>query len=198
MGYRDTYAAWQADPEGFWMQAARAIDWQQEPSKALFDERAPIFEWFSDGMVNTCWNAVDRHVLAGRGDQVAIMHESPITLSTKGITYKQLQARVASLAGALRMRGVEKGDRVIIYMPMIPEAIEAMLACARLGAIHSVVFGGFAASELAVRIDDCQPKAIIAASCGLEPNRVVHYKPLLDQAIAMASPQPESCAIFQR
>ncbi|WP_374634794.1 propionyl-CoA synthetase [Paracoccus sp. (in: a-proteobacteria)] len=198
MGYRDTYAAWQADPEGFWMQAAEAIDWQQKPSKALFDENAPIYEWFADGMVNTCWNAVDRHVLAGRGDQIAIMHESPITLSTKGITYKQLQDRVASLAGALRAKGIEKGDRVIIYMPMIPEALEAMLACARLGAIHSVVFGGFAASELAVRIDDCQPKAIIAASCGLEPNRVVHYKPLLDAAIDMADHKPDFCVIFQR
>ncbi|MCV2447434.1 propionyl-CoA synthetase [Paracoccus sp. DMF] len=198
MGYREIYAAWQADPEGFWMQAAEAIDWQQKPSKALDDRNAPIYEWFSDGMVNTCWNAVDRHVLAGRGDQIAIMHESPITHSTKGITYKQLQDRVASLAGALRMRGVEKGDRVIIYMPMIPEALEAMLACARLGAIHSVVFGGFAANELAVRIDDCQPKAIIAASCGLEPNRVVHYKPLLDAAIDMAEHKPEFCVIFQR
>ncbi|WP_347266978.1 propionyl-CoA synthetase [Paracoccus sp. (in: a-proteobacteria)] len=198
MGYRDIYSAWQADPEGFWMQAAEAIDWQQKPSKALFDDKAPIYEWFSDGMVNTCWNAVDRHVLAGRGDQIAIMHESPITLSTKGITYRQLRDRVASLAGALRMRGIEKGDRVIIYMPMIPEALEAMLACARLGAIHSVVFGGFAASELAVRIDDCQPKAIIAASCGLEPNRVVHYKPLLDDAIDMAAHKPEFCVIFQR
>ncbi|RCW86758.1 propionyl-CoA synthetase [Paracoccus lutimaris] len=198
MGYRDTYAAWQADPEGFWMQAAGAIDWQQKPSKALFAENAPIYEWFADGMVNTCWNAVDRHVLAGRGDQIAIMHESPITLSTKGITYRQLQDRVASLAGALRAKGVEKGDRVIIYMPMVPEALEAMLACARLGAIHSVVFGGFAANELAVRIDDCQPKAIIAASCGLEPNRVVHYKPLLDAAIDMASHKPDFCVIFQR
>ncbi|KRW97355.1 propionyl-CoA synthetase [Paracoccus sp. MKU1] len=198
MAYRDVYAAWQADPEGFWMQAAEAIDWERKPSKALFDDKAPIYEWFSDGLVNTCWNAVDRHVLAGRGDQVAIQHESPITLSSKGITYRQLQERVASLAGALRMRGVEKGDRVIIYMPMIPEALEAMLACARLGAIHSVVFGGFAANELAVRIDDCQPKAIIAASCGLEPNRVVHYKPLLDAAIDMAEHKPEFCVIFQR
>ena len=198
MGYRDTYAAWQADPEGFWMQAAEAIDWQQKPTRALFAENPPIYEWFSDGMVNTCWNAVDRHVLAGRGDQIAIMHESPITLSTKGITYRQLQDRVASLAGALRAKGIEKGDRVIIYMPMIPEALEAMLACARLGAIHSVVFGGFAASELAVRIDDCQPKAIIAASCGLEPNRVVHYKPLLDAAVDMASHKPDFCVIFQR
>ncbi|WP_288948664.1 propionyl-CoA synthetase [uncultured Paracoccus sp.] len=198
MGYREIYSAWQADPEGFWMQAAEAIDWKQKPSKALFDDKAPIYEWFSDGLVNTCWNAVDRYVLAGRGDQIAIWHESPITLTTKGITYRQLRDRVASLAGALRMRGVEKGDRVIIYMPMIPEAIEAMLACARLGAVHSVVFGGFAANELAVRIDDCQPKAIIAASCGLEPNRVVHYKPLLDAAIDMSSHKPEFCVIFQR
>ncbi|MBW0156754.1 propionyl-CoA synthetase [Sedimentimonas flavescens] len=198
MGYKEIYSAWKADPNGFWMQAAEGIDWVEQPSKALFAENAPLYEWFSDGMVNTCWNAVDRHVLAGRGDQIAIQHESPITHSTKGITYKELQTRVASLAGALRMRGVEKGDRVIIYMPMIPEALEAMLACARLGAIHSVVFGGFAANELAVRIDDCEPKAIIAASCGLEPNRVVHYKPLLDSAIEQAQHKPEFCVIFQR
>ncbi len=198
MAYKEVYEAWKSDPNGFWMQAAEAIDWNKQPSKALFDDNAPLYEWFSDGMVNTCWNAVDRHVEAGRGDQIAIMHESPITHSTKGITYKELQQRVASLAGALRMRGVEKGDRVIIYMPMIPEALEAMLACARLGAVHSVVFGGFAAHELAVRIDDCQPKAIIAASCGLEPNRVVHYKPLLDAAIDQAAHKPEFCVIFQR
>ena len=197
MGYKEVYSAWQADPEGFWMDAAKGIDWVQSPSKAYF-EQGPAGEWFADAMVNTCYNAVDRHVLAGRGDQIAIMHESPITHATKGITYKELQARVSSLAGALRMRGVEKGDRVIIYMPMIPEALEAMLACARLGAIHSVVFGGFAAHELAVRIDDCTPKAIIAASCGLEPGRVVHYKPLLDAAIDQASHKPEFCVIFQR
>ncbi|MEX1660961.1 propionyl-CoA synthetase [Thioclava sp. 15-R06ZXC-3] len=198
MGYKEVYSAWQADPDKFWMQAAEKIDWDSKPSKALFDGDAPFFEWFSDGMVNTCWNAVDRHVEAGRGDQIAIMHESPITHSTKGITYRELQTRVASLAGALKMRGVEKGDRVIIYMPMIPEALEAMLACARIGAIHSVVFGGFAANELAVRIDDCTPKAIIAASCGLEPGRVVHYKPLLDEAIELATNKPEFCVIFQR
>ncbi|PCD76271.1 propionyl-CoA synthetase [Pseudothioclava arenosa] len=198
MSYDQVYSAWKADPNGFWMDAAKGIDWDQQPSKALFEENAPLYEWFSDGMVNTCWNAVDRHVEAGRGDQIAIMHESPITHSTKGITYRELRDRVASLAGALRMRGVEKGDRVIIYMPMIPEALEAMLACARIGAIHSVVFGGFAAHELAVRIDDCQPKAIIAASCGLEPNRVVHYKPLLDAAIEQAEHKPEFCVIFQR
>ncbi|WP_295532852.1 propionyl-CoA synthetase [uncultured Thioclava sp.] len=198
MGYKEVYSAWQADPDKFWMQAAEKIDWDSKPSKALFDGDAPFFEWFSDGMVNTCWNAVDRHVEAGRGDQIAIMHESPITHSTKGITYRELQTRVASLAGALKMRGVEKGDRVIIYMPMIPEALEAMLACARIGAVHSVVFGGFAANELAVRIDDCTPKAIIAASCGLEPGRVVHYKPLLDEAIELATHKPEFCVIFQR
>ncbi|MBC7138224.1 MAG: propionyl-CoA synthetase [Defluviimonas sp.] len=198
MGYQEVYQAWQSDPEGFWMQAAEAIDWDRRPSKALFDDRAPLYEWFRDGMVNTCWNAVDRHVAAGRGDQLAIIHDSPVTHSTKGITYRELQGRVASLAGALRARGVEKGDRVIIYMPMIPEALEAMLACARLGAIHSVVFGGFAAHELAVRIDDCTPKAIVAASCGIEPGRVVHYKPLLDNAIEMARHKPEFCVIFQR
>lgn len=198
MAYQDVYQGWQSDPEGFWMQAAEAIDWVQKPSKALFDDKAPLYEWFRDGQVNTCWNAVDRHVEAGRGDQLAIIHDSPVTHSTKGITYRELQARVASLAGALRAKGVEKGDRVIIYMPMIPEALEAMLACARLGAIHSVVFGGFAAHELAVRIDDCQPRAIIAASCGIEPGRVVHYKPLVDAAIDLARHKPSFCVIFQR
>ena len=198
MGYADLYARWKADPEGFWLDAAGAIDWVARPTTALNASRAPIYEWFADGMANTCWNAVDRHVLAGRGDQLAILHDSPVTHSKKGVTYRELQARVASLAGALRAKGVKKGDRVIIYMPMIPEALEAMLACARLGAIHSVVFGGFAASELAVRIDDCTPKAIIAASCGIEPNRVVHYKPLLDAAIDMATHKPEFCVIFQR
>ena len=198
MSYQETYESWKADPEAFWMQAAGAIDWIKPPSKALFDENAPIYEWFSDGLVNTCWNCVDRHVEAGRGDEIAIYHDSPITHSTKGITFRELQRRVATLAGALRARGIEKGDRVIIYMPMIPQAIEAMLACARLGAIHSVVFGGFAANELAVRIDDAQPKAIIAASAGLEPGRVVHYKPLLDKAIDLASHKPEFCVIFQR
>ncbi|SIS69524.1 propionate-CoA ligase PrpE [Phaeovulum vinaykumarii] len=198
MGYKEVYAEWQADPNGFWMRAAEGIDWVQKPSKALFGENAPLYEWFADAQVNTCWNAVDRHVEAGRGEQLAIIHDSPITHSTKGITYRELRDRVASLAGALRAKGVEKGDRVIIYMPMIPEALEAMLACARLGAIHSVVFGGFAAHELAVRINDAKPKAIIAASCGLEPGRVVHYKPLLDRAIEEATHKPDFCVIFQR
>ncbi|MDF3607377.1 propionyl-CoA synthetase [Paracoccus sp. DMF-8] len=198
MSYQDIYQGWKSDPEQFWMQAAQEIDWFRPPSKALFDDKAPVYEWFSDALVNTCWNAVDRHVQAGRGDQLAIIHDSPITRSTKGLTYSELRDRVASLAGALRAKGIEKGDRVIIYMPMIPEAVEAMLACARLGAVHSVVFGGFAANELAVRIDDCQPKAIIAASCGLEPGRVVHYKPLLDKAIDLAGHKPDFCVIFQR
>jgi propionyl-CoA synthetase len=198
MGYTEVYERSLADPEGFWMEAAEAIDWVKKPSKALFDGAAPLYEWYKDAEVNTCWNAVDRHVAAGRGAQTAIIHDSPVTGIKQKINYSQLRSRVARLAGALRAKGVEKGDRVIIYMPMVPEALEAMLACARLGAVHSVVFGGFAAHELAVRIDDCQPKAIIAASCGIEPGRVVHYKPLLDGAIDQAKHKPEFCVIFQR
>ncbi|WP_323766760.1 propionate-CoA ligase PrpE [Antarctobacter sp.] len=198
MGYQDVYDSCQADPEGFWMTAAEAIDWDRKPSKALFDKGDHMYEWFADGMVNTCWNAVDRHVEGGRGEQTAIIYDSPITHTKREISYVELRNRVANLAGALRAKGVEKGDRVIIYMPMIPEALEAMLACARLGAIHSVVFGGFASTELAVRIDDAKPKAIIAASCGMEPGRVIHYKPLLDGAIDLATHKPEFCVIFQR
>ncbi len=198
MRYSEVYSGWKDDPEGFWMEAAKSIDWDKPPSKALNDEDAPIYSWFDDGMVNTCYNAVDRHVDAGRGAQTAIIYDSPITQTKHRISYSELRSRVASLAGALRAKGVEKGDRVIIYMPMVPEALEAMLACARLGAVHSVVFGGFAANELAVRVDDCKPKAIIAASCGLEPGRVVHYKPLLDGAIDLAEHKPDFCVIFQR
>jgi propionyl-CoA synthetase len=198
MGYKDVYASWQKDPETFWMQAAEAIDWDQKPTKALDDSNAPLYEWFTDSMVNTCWNAVDRHVENGRGEQTAIIYDSPITQTKREISYVELRNRVATLAGALRAKGVEKGDTVIIYMPMIPEALEAMLACARIGAVHSVVFGGFASNELAVRIDDCKPKAIIAASCGLEPGRVVHYKPLLDGAIDLSEHKPDFCVIFQR
>jgi len=198
MGYREVYQAAASDPEAFWMQAAEAIDWVTQPSKALFAENAPLYEWFVDGTVNTCWNAVDRHVEAGHGARVAIIHDSPVTGTVHKITYAELRSRVASLAGALAAKGVTKGDRVIIYMPMVPEALEAMLACARIGAIHSVVFGGFAAHELAVRIDDAKPKAIIAASCGIEPGRVVHYKPLLDGALEVATHMPEFCVIFQR
>lgn len=198
MTYRDVYKAWQDDPDAFWMKAAEAIDWDTPPTKALFDDKAPLYQWFSDARVNTCYNAVDRHVKAGRGDQVAIIHDSPITGTITKITYAELQTRVASLAGALVAKGVGKGDRVIIYMPMVAEALEAMLACSRIGAIHSVVFGGFAANELAVRIDDATPKAIIAASCGLEPNRVVSYKPLLDGAIELATHKPDFTVILQR
>jgi propionyl-CoA synthetase len=198
MAYKDVYASWQNDPEAFWLDAAKAIDWDEAPVKALTDKGEGLYEWFADAKVNTCYNAVDRHVENGRGDQVAIIHDSPITGSISKITYSELQNRVASLAGALRAKGVEKGDRVIIYMPMVPEALEAMLACARIGAIHSVVFGGFAANELAVRIDDATPKAIIAASCGLEPGRVVKYKPLLDGAIELADHKPEFSVILQR
>ncbi|WP_304614029.1 propionyl-CoA synthetase [Paracoccus sp. (in: a-proteobacteria)] len=197
MSYQDLYARWKADPEAFWMQAADAIDWTQPPSRAHFDQ-GPAGEWFADGMVNTCWNAIDRHVAAGHGDRLAVIHDSPMTGSVSRLTYAQLQDQVARLAGVLAARGIGKGDRVIIYMPMIPEALQAMLACARIGAIHSVVFGGFAAHELAVRIDDAKPRAIIAASCGLEPGRVVPYKPLMDRAIDEAVHKPDFTIVFQR
>ena len=198
MGYREIYNSWKKDPEAFWMNAAEAIDWDKKPSKALFADRAPLYEWFSDSMVNTCYNAVDRHVFNGRADQKAIIYDSPMTDTKYSITFAELLEKVASLAGALSSKGISKGDRVIIYMPMIPEGIISMLACARIGAIHSVVFGGFASNELAVRIDDAKPKAIIAASCGLEPNRVVEYKPLIDSAIELANYKPKTVIIFQR
>ena len=198
MSYKEIYEAAQADPEKFWMEQAEQIDWIEKPSKALFDERAPFYEWFRDGVLNTCHNAVDRHVENGRGAQAAIIYDSPITGAKGKITFAQLQEQTARLGGALQRQGVQKGDRVIIYMPMVPEALVAMLACARIGAIHSVVFGGFAANELATRIDDAEPKAIIAASCGIEPSRVVSYKPLLDGAIEMARHTPDFTVILQR
>ncbi len=198
MGYSDTYARWQADPEAFWLKAAEAVDWVKAPEQALYDRGDHIYEWFCDAQVNTCYNAVDRHVEAGRGDQVAIIYDSPITGRKSKTTYAELQTQVAAVAGGLAERGVTKGDRVIIYMPMVTEALVAMLAVTRIGAIHSVVFGGFAANELAVRIDDCAPKAIIAGSCGIEPGRVVDYKPLLDGAIDLAAHKPDFCVIFQR
>ena len=198
MGYKEIYNSWKKDPEAFWMNAAEAIDWDKKPSKALFADRAPLYEWFSDSMVNTCYNAVDRHVFNGRADQKAIIYDSPMTDTKYSITFAELLEKVASLAGALSSKGISKGDRVIIYMPMIPEGIISMLACARIGAIHSVVFGGFASNELAVRIDDAKPKAIIAASCGLEPNRIVEYKPLIDSAIELANYKPKTVIIFQR
>ncbi|NOX72723.1 MAG: propionyl-CoA synthetase [Alphaproteobacteria bacterium] len=198
MTYKQVYQNWQQDPETFWMQAAKAIDWVKPPSKALFDENAPYYEWFKDAQVNTCYNAVDRHVEAGNGDRVALIYDSPVTGVKSKTTYSEMLDQVARFAGALQARGVTKGDRVIIYMPMVPEAVVAMLACSRIGAVHSVVFGGFAANELATRIDDATPKAIIAASCGVEPGRVVAYKPLLDGAIDLASHKPDFCVILQR
>ncbi|WP_298839117.1 propionyl-CoA synthetase [uncultured Roseobacter sp.] len=198
MNYKQTYQASLDDPENWWMNAAEAIDWDRKPRKALTDLGENLYEWFADGMVNGCWNAVDRHVNAGRGDQKAIIYDSPITGAKSATTYAELQTQVAGLAGALVAQGVTKGDRVIIYMPMVPEALVAMLACARIGAVHSVVFGGFAANELAVRIDDCTPKAVLAASCGIEPGRIVEYKPLLDGAIDMAAHKPDVCIILQR
>ena len=198
MDYHSIYKSWQVDPESFWMEAAENIDWAQKPTFALNDSNAPIFEWYTDSYVNTCFNAVDRHVENGRGDQTAIIYDSPITEKKQHITYAQLLEKTSVLAGALINKGITKGDRVIIYMPMVPEAIVAMLACARIGAIHSVVFGGFASNELAVRIDDAKPKTILAASCGIEPGRIIEYKPLIDGAIELSKHKPESVVILQR
>ena len=198
MSFNDIYNSWQSDPEGFWAEKAENIFWYKKWESVFDGANSPFNKWFPGGETNACYNAVDLHVDEGRGDQLAIIHDSPITDSQQKITYSELQDRVARFAGALQSCGVGKGDRVIVYMPMIPEALVAMLGCARIGAVHSVVFGGFASNELAVRIDDCQPKVIVAASCGLEPGRVVEYKPLLDRAIELSSHKPEACVIFQR
>ncbi|MEX0279786.1 MAG: AMP-binding protein [Arenibacterium sp.] len=198
MSYQEIHARSLSDPETFWLDAAKSIDWDRFPSKALGDANAPLYGWFEDGLLNTGHNAVDRHVAAGRGDQVAIIYDSPITGTQSKITYAELQERVARLAGALKTKGVEKGDRVIIYMPMVPDALTAMLAVVRIGAGHSVVFCGFAASGLAGRLDDFTPQAIIAAACGAGPGRVVKYKPLLDGAIDIAEHKPDFCVILQR
>ncbi len=196
--YSDLYAKAQSDIEGFWMEAASGIDWYKAPTQALDSSKPPFHRWFPDGEMNTCHNAVDRHVAAGRGDQRAVIYDSPITGTSSTLTFAELQEATARFAGMLQRLGVAAGDRVIIYMPMIPEAVVAMLGCARLGAVHSVVFGGFAAAELAKRIDDATPKAIISASCGHEPSRIVAYKPLLDEAIELSSHKPHSCVIYQR
>ena len=197
--YHDVYARWLRDPEGFWAEAAGAIDWIEKP-KTVFDPKAGVYgRWFPDGVCNTCYNAVDRHVEAGRGTQAALIYDSPVTGARQTITYAELQTKTEILAGILHHNfGVRKGDRVILYMPMVPEAVVGMLACARIGAIHSVVFGGFAPKELATRIDDAQPKAILSASCGIEGARVIAYKPLLDEAIRLSKHKPESCLILQR
>jgi len=196
--YHEAYARWQRDPEGFWAEASREIDWI-EPAKRVFDPDAGVYgRWFTGAVCNTCWNALDRHVQAGRGSQAALIYDSPLAGQKRVITYDRLLTEVQVLAAILRDFDVGKGDRVIIYMPMVPEAIIAMLACARMGAVHSVVFGGFAANELAIRIDDAQPKLVLSASCGLEPGRLVPYKPLLDEAIALARAKPAACLILQR
>jgi propionyl-CoA synthetase len=196
--YDATHARWRRAPEAYWTEAARGIDWDRAPQR-IFDASMGVYgRWFPDAALNTCHNAVDRHVAAGRGQQDAIIYDSPMTGQIQRITYAELQNRVAKLAGALAARGIGKGDRVVIYMPMVPEAAIAMLAAARLGAVHSVVFGGFAAAELASRIADAKPKAIISASCGLEPGRVVKYKPLIDEAIALSPHKPSSVLILQR
>ncbi len=196
--YQATYARAKSDPEGFWAEAAEALDWQRRWDRVLDDRRPPFYRWFAGGQLNTCHNAVDRHVDAGRGEQLAIIHDSPLTGTVRTLTFKELQDRVARFAGALRAQGVGYGDRVIIYLPMVPEALIAMLGCARIGAVHSVVFGGFAAHELAARIDDARPRLVVSASCGIEAGRVIPYKPLLDGAIAAAAHKPERCIIFAR
>jgi propionyl-CoA synthetase len=186
------------DPAGFWADAAKNIDWYQPPSVVLDDSNPPFYRWFPDGVLNTCFNAVDRHVRDGRGEQAALIYDSPVTGTQRTYTYEALLEAVARFAGVLRGLGVDRGDRVIVYLPMIPEALIAMLACARIGAVHSVVFGGFAAPELATRIDDAEPKVIVSASCGIETSRVIEYKPILDRAIDLASHKPEHCVILQR
>jgi propionyl-CoA synthetase len=198
MTYQEVYAAWQRDPEAFWAQAAAGITWDKPWDRVFDPTLGPYGQWFAGGMLNTCANALDRHVAAGRGDQAALIWDSAMTGVIETFTYTALRDRTARVAGALRALGVEKGDRVVIYMPMIPEAAIAMLACARLGAIHSVVFGGFAAAELAKRIEDATPKLIVCASCGLEPGRIVAYKPMVDAAIDLSAHKPEACLVFQR
>jgi propionyl-CoA synthetase len=196
--YAEVYAKWRADPQAFWAKAAEEIDWIQPPTR-IFDEKAGVYgRWFPDATCNTCFNALDRHIAAGRGDRTALLYDSPVTGAKRRITYSELLDDVAALAAALLYFNVEKGDRLVIYMPMVPEAIVAMLACARIGAVHSVVFGGFAAKELAARIDDAKPKLILAASCGIEPGRIVAYKPLLDAAIDLAVHKPVACMVLQR
>src|SRR6202166_5142984 len=196
--YHEVHARSLRDPEGFWAEAAREIDWI-EPARKIFDSTmGPYGRWFTGAVVNTCYNALDRHVAGGRGDQVALIHDSRLTNTVSTFTYSELLTEVQTLAAVMVDFGVTKGDRVILYMPMVPEAVIPMLACARIGAVHSVVFGGFAAKELASRIDDAAPKLIFSASCGIEPGRIVPYKPLLDEAIKLANVKPESCIILQR
>ncbi|MFP4280763.1 MAG: propionyl-CoA synthetase [Halochromatium sp.] len=196
--YAEIYQRSIEQPESFWAEAADGLHWEQRWEQVLDRAAQPVPRWFAGGRLNTCYNALDRHVDAGQGERLALIYDSPVTDQVQRLSYRQLRDQVAALAGAIAAQGVGHGDRVIIYMPMIPEAAMAMLACARLGAIHSVVFGGFAARELATRIDDCQPKLVLSASCGIEPNRLVAYKPLIDAAIEQAAHKPEACIIKQR
>lgn len=197
-GYRDLFDASISDPSAFWADAAEAVTWTRTPTRVLDDSNPPFYRWFPDGELNTCANALDRHVDAGRGEQAALIYDSPVTGTQRTYTYRELLDQTARFAGVLRNLGVAKGDRVVIYLPMVPEALIAMLACARLGAVHSVVFGGFAAHELAARIDDARPTVVVSASCGIEPTRTVEYKPMLDAALDMASHAPAACVILQR
>jgi len=196
--YRDVYQASLDDPAGFWREAAREVSWTRAPQQILDASRPPFYRWFPDAELNTCANALDRHVDAGRGEQQALIYDSPVTGTKRSYTYTELLEITSRFAGVLCGLGVSKGDRVVIYMPMIPEAVVAMLACARIGAVHSVVFGGFAPHELAARIDDARPKVIISASCGIEPSRIVEYKPMLDAAIEASAHPPRHCVIVQR
>src|SRR5210317_2007757 len=186
------------NPEDFWQEVSNDIFWFKKPTKILNKSNPPFYKWFEDGVTNTCYNALDLHIDEGRGEKLALIYDSPITGNKKQFTYKELKEKVSKFAGALKNQGVNKGDRVIIYMPMIPEAVIAMLACGRIGAIHSVVFGGFASSELASRIDDSKAKILVTASCGYEPGRTVHYKPLVNKALELAKHKPNKCIIFQR
>jgi propionyl-CoA synthetase len=196
--YHEQYLRSLADPEGFWAEQAEALCWKKRWSKVLDDSHAPLYRWFHGGVLNTCYNALDRWVEAGRGEQLALIYDSPVTHTVRKLTYRELRDAVALFAGALRAQGVRTGDRVVIYMPMVPEAVIAMLACARLGAVHSVVFGGFAAPELAKRIDDARAALVVSASCGIEPGRIIEYKPLLDQALESCAQPPRRCIILQR
>ena len=197
-GYDDTYRRWQRDPEAFWLDLACALEWDREPETALDASGAPLYRWFPDGRLNMCFNMLDRHVRDGRGEQAALIYDSPVTGEARTYTYRELMEETARVAGAFARLGVERGDRVVIYMPMVPEALMAVMACARLGAIHSVVFGGFAANELASRIADCRPKLIVAASCGIEPTRIVEYGPLLDRALDIVGGERPRCVVLQR
>ena len=189
--YREAHQRALEDPEGFWGERAMALQWERRWDRVLDASRAPFYRWFSGGRINTCYNALDRHIEQGRGKQVALIYDSPVTGTVARFSYRELRDRVAHFAGALRAQGVGRGDCVVIYMPMVPEALVAMLACARIGAVHSVVFGGFAPHELAKRIDDARPVMAVSASCGIEGQRVIAYKPLLDEALRLASHRVE-------